>query len=223
MNREEINKKDALKKLCDTIAECPFKVSDTQAERLVQYVFELEEWNRKINLTAIRDRQDIVIKHLIDSLFVPHLIDLSGRIIDVGSGGGFPGIPIKIACPGSTVVLVESNRKKANFQKHVIRTLNLQKIEVINQRAQTLYEKEYADICIARAFAEVKTFVSTARSLTRPGGRMVYMGGARSGGSDLPSATGHSGIRPEQTVSYSLPGGRGLRYLLVFRNVSRET
>src|SRR5512142_15828 len=110
-------------------------LSVEQVNSLFIYLAELKKWNRKINLTAIRDERDIVIKHVLDSLtYLAGFEHASGlRIMDIGSGAVFPAIPIKIVRSDVNFVLVESVGKKASFLRHVIRTLGLGSIEVIDQ------------------------------------------------------------------------------------------
>ena len=103
---------------------------------------ELMMWNKKINLTAIKQPLKIAEKHFIDSLAAASFIKNKNSIIDLGSGGGFPGIPLKIMNPLLHVVLVDSSRKKINFLKHVIRLLGLQVIDAIHSRAQDLHDKD---------------------------------------------------------------------------------
>ncbi len=136
-------------------------LSDEQVDAFLFYLVELEKWNRKINLTAICGEQDIVVKHFIDSFsylqgFVPKP---GSRLLDMGSGAGFPAIPIKIAVPGISVTLVESVRKKAAFLRHIVRMLHLQEVEVLDARTDALPESYYGnyDVVTARAFADMET------------------------------------------------------------------
>jgi 16S rRNA (guanine527-N7)-methyltransferase len=107
------------------------------------YHRELIAWNKKINLVSVKSDLDIPIRHFLDSLtLAPFIIDQRSQVLDIGSGAGFPGIPLKIAIPSLKVFLLESSRKKASFMKHIIRTLHLADIMVIHNRAEHLMEDE---------------------------------------------------------------------------------
>ena len=100
------------------------------------YLKELKEWNQKINLTSLKTDEAIITTHFIDSLtLIPHLPS-SASILDLGSGAGFPGIPLKIAAPAHNITLLEATRKKANFLRHIIRILGLSKTTVVECRAE---------------------------------------------------------------------------------------
>ncbi len=100
------------------------------------YLRELLKWNQKINLTAVRTEKEVVLKHFLDSISTIPYLPESGSLLDIGSGAGFPGIPLKIVKPGLRVTLIDSVRKKVDFQRHMIRTLGLKEIEAIHARVQ---------------------------------------------------------------------------------------
>ena len=111
-------------------------LNEKHMEAFDLYLRELLKWNQKINLTAIRSEKGIVLKHFVDSLSAyPHLSKPSS-LLDVGSGAGFPGIPLRMADPSLEVTLIDSVRKKVDFQRHLIRTLGLKGIEAIHGRVQ---------------------------------------------------------------------------------------
>ena len=145
------------------------------------HAFELIHWNRKINLTAITDPREIAIKHFLDSLAPAAYVPDRGRLLDIGSGGGFPGIPLKILKPSITALLVDGARKKINFLKHVIRALKLENIEARQIRTETLLqEAAYAacfDIVISRALSDLSTFVKCALPLLTTRGTIIAMKG----------------------------------------------
>ena len=149
-------------------------------EMLVLYLVELKEWNQKINLTSLKDDTSIIIDHFIDSLsVVPHL-PASGRILDAGSGAGFPGLPIKIARPELDITLLESKRKKINFLKQIILLLNLSHITVLHGRIESFVPGENIplfDIIIARAFTRLGPLLKLARPLLQDGGYVIAMKG----------------------------------------------
>lgn len=147
--------------------------------KLAQYVALLDKWNRKQNLTAIRDPEQMVTHHLLDSLAV--LAHLPGqerlRVLDMGSGGGLPGIPLAIAKQGWRVVLLDSNHKKAVFLRQAVIELDLANVEVCAERVQDYEPHVLFDIVISRAFSDLATFATLGMRLVAPGGRLVAMKG----------------------------------------------
>ncbi len=145
------------------------------------YLKELLKWNRKINLTAIRTEKGIVLKHFLDSLSVfPYLSNISS-LLDIGSGAGFPGIPLKIVKPSLEMTLIDSVRKKVDFQRHIIRMLGLKGIEAIHGRVQdkeilqTMGER--FDMVISRGFSDLRTFLILGFPFLKKGGIVLAMKG----------------------------------------------
>jgi 16S rRNA (guanine527-N7)-methyltransferase len=147
--------------------------------KLAQYVALLDKWNRTHNLTAIRDPEQMVTHHLLDSLAV--LAHLPGqerlRVLDIGSGGGLPGIPLAIAKRDWRVVLLDSNHKKAVFLRQAVIELDLANVEVCAERVQDYEPYLLFDVVISRAFSDLATFATLGRRLVAPGGRLVAMKG----------------------------------------------
>jgi len=140
------------------------------------YLKELLEWNQKLNLTAITDPAEIRTKHFEDSLTLLQVLPLTDQsVIDVGSGAGFPGIPLKIACPGIKLTLLESTRKKANFLKHIISLLSLKDAEAVWGRAEEYahQKREAFDLAVSRALAETNVLVEYCLPLVKVGGTFV--------------------------------------------------
>lgn len=145
--------------------------------RLVRYVLLLEKWNEVYNLTAIRQRAKTVSVHLLDSLAVLPHVAAGGRMLDVGSGAGLPGIPIALARPELSVGLLDSNHKKAAFLKQAVAELGLQNAEVICDRVESWRPARRFDGIISRAFSELSDFVAMTQHLLAPGGVFVAMKG----------------------------------------------
>lgn len=144
--------------------------------KLLAYVELLAKWNRTYNLTAIREPERMVSHHLIDSLAVlPHLAE--GTLVDVGAGGGLPGIPIAIAQPQRAVSLNDSNQKKAAFMQQAAIELDLLNVEVHMGRAEDWHPVPRFDGAISRAFAELGDFIAACRQLVKPGGFYAAMKG----------------------------------------------
>jgi 16S rRNA (guanine527-N7)-methyltransferase len=143
---------------------------------LIQYLMLLEKWNRVYNLTAVRDLKKMVFGHLLDSLAVlPHLT--GGRVLDVGSGAGLPGIPIAVARPDLEVVLLDSSHKKAAFLRQAVADLALGNANVVCERVQSWQSPTGFDVIISRAYAEIGEFVMQSRHLLASGGVFVAMKG----------------------------------------------
>lgn len=191
------------------------------ASRLLWFRDELLRWNRKINLTAIRDPLVAREKHLVDSLSLVPLLQGQERLLDIGSGGGFPGVPLQLVLPGLQVVSVDAVGKKIGFQRHVARLLNLPGFTAWHGRAEQLPQQPFCqggfDVVVSRAFADISTFVRLALPCLAPGGRIIAMKGAE-GEAELAAAhrlLEQCGIRVEKVHRLSLPESGAQRTLLV--------
>ena len=158
------------------------ELDKNQIEKFYKYMDLLIEWKEKINLTAITNRKDIIVKHFIDSLTIQRYLSDAVNIIDVGTGAGFPGIPIKIVNPNLKVVLVDSLNKRINFLQEVIKKLNLDNIEVIHARAEDLGQnkkyREAFDIVTSRAVANMSVLSEYLLPLARVNGKCICMKGS---------------------------------------------
>jgi 16S rRNA (guanine527-N7)-methyltransferase len=144
--------------------------------QLIEYLALLEKWNRVYNLTAIRDAEKMVSVHLLDCLAVlPHLG--GGRVLDVGSGAGLPGIPLAVAKPGIHVSLLDSSHKKAAFLKQAVAELRLKNADVVCERVESWHPAEKFDWIISRALAELVEFATLTGHLLAPGGVLAAMKG----------------------------------------------
>lgn len=166
------------------LKELNIELSDLQLEQFYQYMNILIEWNKVMNLTGITDPQEIITKHFIDSLTVLNKIDKNDKIIDVGTGAGFPGIPIKIALPETKIVLLDSLNKRIKFLREVIKLLKLNNIETIHGRAEDYgRDKKYRemyDISIARAVAPLNILSEYLMPFVKVGGKCLCMKGMNS-------------------------------------------
>jgi 16S rRNA (guanine527-N7)-methyltransferase len=152
------------------------ELSDEQAGKLVAHLDLLDDWNQRMNLTAIRDRGQQLTKHLLDSLSVRPFLRGS-RIADVGSGAGFPGIPLAIVSPDLHFALIESTGKKCRFLEHVRDTLALNNVEVVQARAEAFKPAARFETVLARAVGPVADLVRNAGPLVAGGGRLLAMKG----------------------------------------------
>ena len=143
---------------------------------LITYINLLLQQNRTLNLTAIIDPLEAVTKHLLDSLSIAQDVS-GGKVVDVGSGGGCPGIPLAIIRPESQFVLVESKNKKANFLKTTIQALKIKNIKVLCQRAENVNLTKKADAIVSRALGSLPYFISAAGHMLKKQGRLLAMKG----------------------------------------------
>ena len=150
-------------------------------KKFYDYMKLLLEWNKKINLTAITDEKEFIVKHFVDSLTINDFIKEDGKIIDVGTGAGFPGIPIKICRKNADITLIDSSNKKINVLNDIILKLNLEKIETIHVRAEDLANdtkyREIFDIAISRAVSNMPTLVEYLLPFVKLDGMAICMKG----------------------------------------------
>jgi 16S rRNA (guanine527-N7)-methyltransferase len=145
--------------------------------RLVALIQLLAKWNRVYNLTAVRDPHAMVKRHILDSLVVlPYLC--RGRLLDVGTGAGLPGLPIAIVRPEMCVTLLDSNGKKVRFVRQAAAELDLSNVTVVEQRMQQYRPEQAFDMVISRAVASIAELYRDTARLVRPGGRFLFMKGA---------------------------------------------
>jgi len=152
------------------------ELDEAQLAKLVAHLDLLDDWNTRMNLTAIRDRPSQLTKHLLDSLTVQPFLQ-GERIADVGSGAGFPGIPLAIVEPHRHFTLIESTGKKCRFLEHVRDTLELKNVEVVQSRAESYKPEVRFDTVLARAVGPIADLVKVAGPLVVGGGRLLAMKG----------------------------------------------
>jgi 16S rRNA (guanine527-N7)-methyltransferase len=204
------------------------QLSSKQVEMFEVYEKELLEWNEKFNLTAIRKPEEIRSKHFLDSLTV-----LQGfhtpkfwKLIDIGTGAGFPGIPLKIVFPHLRLTLVESVGKKADFCRHIVDVLKLEKVEILQARAEDLGhiagQREAYDMAVARAVAALPVLAEYLLPLVKVGGRMIAQKG-ESAPAEVHAAE-HAvkvlGGRVQQLKPVVLPGVADERFLVLIDKVA---
>lgn len=150
-------------------------------EKFYNYMNLLLDWNEKINLTAITEEKEFIKKHFLDSLTISSFIENKNKIIDVGTGAGFPGIPLKICNESLEVTLIDSVNKKVNVLNDAIKKLNLQDIEAIHTRAEDLANdlkyREKFDVAVSRAVSNMSTLVEYLLPFVKIGGKVICMKG----------------------------------------------
>lgn len=150
-----------------------------QVEDFIIYLKELNVWRQRVNLVSRKDDREIILKDFIDSLTVLNFLPPKILMVDLGSGAGFPGIPLKIVCPDLKIWLLESNRKKVFFLNHVLRALELKEIQVrwVQDGRDDLWEK--FDWVVSRAFGSLLDFASEGLSFIKKGGILLAMKGKK--------------------------------------------
>jgi len=203
-----------------------FEIDESVSAQFSTHAFELIRWNRKINLTSITNPRDIAIKHFLDSLAPAQVIPDEARLLDVGSGGGFPGIPLKILKPSLSVLLIDGVRKKINFLKNVLRTLRLENIEALQIRTENLLkDPEFTnsfDVIISRALSDLTPFVKSALPLLATQGTIMAMKGKV----DPKELDAVRVVVPEGRYSlvvenYKLPSIKALRSIVIIKHQDR--
>lgn len=184
-----------------------------QLAQLQRYAEELERWNQHTNLTAISGFVAIYQRHFLDSLsLAPYLGEQPDSLIDIGSGAGFPGLPLKILRPAMQVTLADSVGKKTAFLRHVVATLGLQGVRVLTERAEELgrraAERERYTLVTARAVAELRVLLEYGLPLVRVGGRMLAQKGAAITDEVAAAAyaSGELGGGAPEVIAVQLPG-----------------
>lgn len=199
-------------------------LSEAQQAQFEQYLKLILEWNQRVNLTRITDPDDIIVKHFLDSLSIyPALPQSDGPIslIDVGSGGGFPGIPLKIAQPDLQLTLLESTGKKTAFLTHVVTELELTQTEVLTSRAEDAarlpQHRQRYDVATARAVGKLPTLVEYLLPFVKIGGIAIAQKG-QSPQEELDSARwaiGTLGGKSPRITPITVPGLAAERHLIV--------
>ena len=163
-------------KVTDACSKIGVAVSEEQNELLIKYLELLIKWNKEYNLTAIRDPEEMLIKHIIDSLSIAPFIQ-GESILDVGTGPGLPGIPMAILFPSKNFSLLDSNGKKTRFLVQAKLSLLLSNIEVFNVRVENLPSDQLYDQIMSRAFTALDNMVSLCKHLLTPEGQFIAMKG----------------------------------------------
>lgn len=207
-------------------AELGIEISPDKINKFLLFADELKKWNRKINLTAITDARGIALKHFADSLVALKAAGNSSNLLDIGSGGGFPSIPLKIVKPGLSIVSVDAVEKKILFQRHVARLLEFDGFTAIHARCEELVP-EYGgrfELVVSRAFSDIVSFATLAVPFLGKKGRMIAMKGK--GGEDEASKSLSQllqmGISIVETVNVAVPVSGEHRCLIVMEKTSNK-
>jgi len=201
-------------KLSAGLAAMHLALPDGAKESLCAYLRLIEKWNRVHNLTAVREPEQMVVLHLLDSLAVlPHLAGVSS-LLDVGTGAGLPGIPLAIARPDLDVTLLDSNQKKAVFLAQAKAELALANVTVVCERVEAWRPGRTFDAVVSRAFSELAEFVAQSAHLVSPGGALLAMKGVHPFEEIAKLPASH---RVQEVVTLSVPSLAAERHLVLLK------
>lgn len=175
----ETEMKDASQLLRDGIRTIGISYTEKQVRAFLEYLEELKKWNKVYNLTGLKSDRDISIKHFLDSLLFAKMLPPEAlTLADIGSGAGFPGIPIKIMFPDLSVFLIEPTRKKAIFLRHICSRLQLKNVEIINKRIEEVKGLQ-VDVAVTRALFSVREFIEKTKDILNKNGILILSKGPK--------------------------------------------
>jgi 16S rRNA (guanine527-N7)-methyltransferase len=197
-----------LKHLLDGCAELKLEISEDKASKLLSFIDLIEKWNKAYNLTAIKNKQDMVVLHMLDSLTtLPYLH--GKRIIDVGTGAGLPGIPLAICLPELSFTLLDSNAKKTRFVQQAVLELKLTNVEIQHSRVEDFIPTQPYDTVLTRAFAELSDIIAMTKHLLAGNGKLIAMK-AKCSDEELRKVTAQTTVIPVK-----IPGNDAERNLIL--------
>ena len=203
------------KRLQQGLREMGLELPPPAETKLLNFLELLEKWNKTYNLTAVRDPEQMVPRHLLDSLSVlPYLHGL--RVLDIGTGAGLPGIPLALARPDLEFTLLDSNAKKTRFATQALHELGLNNVAVVQERVEKFHPAEKFDTLIARAFASIPDMLAASRHLCAPNGRFLVMKGVFPQ-EELAAVT--DGYRAE-VKALTIPGLDAARHMVILATVN---
>ena len=204
------------------IADAGLVISQPTQQKLLAYLALMQKWNKVHNLTAVRDPDEMVTLHLLDSLAVLPFID-GKSLLDVGSGAGLPGIPLAICLPELKVTVIDSNNKKVSFMRQAKAELGIDNLEVLGGRVEEIAPNRKFDIVISRAFSDLDLFISLTHQLCDAQGKWLAMKGVYPE-AELAELEKNTGITASKTEELKVPGLAAQRHLvfLPFKNIDRH-
>lgn len=221
MERESFSKE-----LIEKAKKVNIEIDDKKEEQFYNYMKLLLEWNEKINLTAITEQNDIILKHFIDSITINKYIEQSNSIIDIGTGAGFPGIPLKIMNQNKKITLVDSLNKRINFLNEVCKEISLENIQCIHARAEELasdleYRENYETV-VSRAVARLNVLIEYMLPFVKKGGLCICMKGPNIDGEleDAKNAIKVLGGKIKSVESFFLPDSDIERNVIIIEKVA---
>lgn len=207
------------------LKEINMELKKEQTEKFYKYMNLLLEWNEKINLTAITEPEEVILKHFVDSLTISKYIEKDSKLVDMGTGAGFPGIPLKILRDDIEITLADSLNKRINFLNEVIKELNLKNIQTVHTRAEEFGKnkkyRESFDIATSRAVANLSTLSEYLIPLVKPSGKTICMKGSeiKEEVEMARKAIEILGGKIEQEESFNLPNSDMKRNVIIIKKV----
>lgn len=216
---------DFEKKLSEYLKEINIEISNEQVKAFYDYMNLLLEWNQKINLTAITEQDDVILKHFVDCLTILKYISPNERIVDIGTGAGFPGVPLAIMCKENSFMLVDSLNKRINFLNEVKSKIMLKNLDTVHARAEEfdqnkLYRENF-DVAVSRAVANLSVLVEFLLPAVKVGGRVICMKGSQIEDelNDARFAIKELGGIVKQKEEFYLPGSDIKRNIVIIEKV----
>lgn len=197
--------------------ELSLALGEDQIRAFMTYLSELKKWNKAYSLTSLKTDEDIIVKHFLDSLlYLRAMPEGEISVMDVGSGAGFPGIPIKIIRPEIMMYLVEPSKKKANFLIHIIRTLRLDRADVVEKRIEEI-KSMLVDVAVTRALFDIKDFSEKAFPFLKEKGRLILSKGPK-----VNEELGAMKNMDYELLPLALPLSRAKRFIVVVIKAEQE-
>lgn len=222
MNFEEFKKI-----LTDKLEKINIQIAENQVKQFYNYMNLLVDWNEKMNLTAITEPEEIILKHFVDSLTISKYIEDKSIIADIGTGAGFPGLPIKILKPETEVFLIDSLNKRINFLNEVINKNNLNGITAIHARAEEIGHnkdfREKSDVVVSRAVAKLNVLAEYMLPLVKIGGKCICLKGPNIDEEieEAKKAIETLGGEIEKVEKISLPDSDNKRTIIIIKSVKQ--
>lgn len=220
--------KDFRNNMIELARKINIELEDEQVQKYFDYMNLLLEWNEKVNLTAITEMEDVILKHFIDSMTILKYIENSKNIIDVGTGAGFPGIPVAIMQPEVEITLLDSLNKRIMFLEEVAKKINLKNIKTVHSRAedfgQNKLNRENYGIAVSRAVANMSSLVEYLLPLVKVGGVCICMKGSEIDKEleEAKFAIKELGGKIEKVENFILPNSNIERNIVIIQKV-KET
>jgi 16S rRNA (guanine527-N7)-methyltransferase len=198
--------------LAQGIAQAGLPIDAQTQQQLLAYLALMQKWNKVHNLTAVRDADEMVTLHLLDSLVILPFID-GNTLLDVGSGAGLPGIPLAICNPNLKVTVIDSNNKKVSFMRQAKAELGINNLEVLGGRVEEIAANRKFDIVISRAFSDLDLFISLTHQLCDEQGKWLAMKGVYPE-AELAELKKKTGVSPSKVEELKVPGLAAQRHLV---------
>ncbi len=213
----------------EQLSEEGFSLTEQQMEQFHQYLVLLQEWNEKVNLTAISEEEEVYLKHFYDSItlakFVPFVEGANETLCDVGSGAGFPSLPLKILFPHLKITIVDSLKKRINFLELLVNELGLENVHLVHARAEDFGQekknRQAFDVVTARAVARLSVLAEFCLPITKTGGIFAAMKGAKASEelNDSKKAIKTLGGKTRKVETFELPKDAGERSILLIDKI----